>query len=94
MFSYKGVVASVVVASFVSDAFAQEAQRLLGYPSPVDQAINFTKLFSGDILSHQTWSKESWNGLTSFAKAIPLRCFGSDSGVDYDVAVIGEQFGQ
>lgn len=38
------------------------------------------------------WSRERWNGLTSFAGAPPLRCWGDDEDVAYDVAVVGAPF--
>lgn len=46
------------------------------------------------ILPHpsEVWSQQAWNGLTTFAGAQPLRCFGADAGVQYDVAVIGAPF--
>lgn len=33
--------------------------------------------------------KSSWNGLTTFARAEPLRCLGADQEAKYDVAVLG-----
>ncbi|KAI0693912.1 hypothetical protein BC835DRAFT_1507455 [Cytidiella melzeri] len=60
----------------------------VAYPSPVD----FTQLFSKELLSSEVWAKEDWNGITTFARASPLRCFGSDADTEYDVAVLGAPF--
>ncbi|PCH36264.1 Arginase/deacetylase [Wolfiporia cocos MD-104 SS10] len=38
------------------------------------------------------WTSQEWNGLTTFAGAKPLRCFGADAEVPYDVAVLGAPF--
>ncbi|CCL99229.1 uncharacterized protein FIBRA_01244 [Fibroporia radiculosa] len=38
------------------------------------------------------WAEQGWNGLTTFAGALPLRCFGADAGVLFDVAVLGAPF--
>ena len=57
--------------------------------------LNFTSLFapstfidpkSGPV---SPWSKADWNGLTTFAGTVPLRCFGGDEGALFDVAVLG-----
>lgn len=64
------------------------------YPESVIGTVNFTQLFgpsSAEKKTPQTWSRDSWNGLTTFARTEPLRCFGEDAGVPYDVAVLGEQ---
>ncbi|EPT03647.1 hypothetical protein FOMPIDRAFT_1158428 [Fomitopsis schrenkii] len=39
----------------------------------------------------EPWSRESY-GLTTFAAAPPLRCFGVDSETSYDIAVLGAPF--
>lgn len=39
---------------------------------------------SGGLLGSSTW-----NGLTTFARAQPLRCLGADQEVKYDIAVLG-----
>lgn len=39
-----------------------------------------------------SWSRERWSGLVSFAGAPPLRCWGDDAEIAYDVAVIGAPF--
>lgn len=51
---------------------------------------NLTQLFSDPVLPafKVPWSRESY-GLTTFAAAPPLRCFGVDSETPYDVAVLG-----
>ncbi|KZV94516.1 Arginase/deacetylase [Exidia glandulosa HHB12029] len=43
-------------------------------------------------MSRQSWTRQSWSGLVSFARAPPLRCWGDDEDVAYDVAVIGAPF--
>ncbi|EPQ54906.1 Arginase/deacetylase [Gloeophyllum trabeum ATCC 11539] len=61
-------------------------------PYHLSAPTDFERLFSSDLLSRDKWSQESWNGLVSFARAQPLRCFGSDADVKYDVAVLGAPF--
>ncbi|KAJ3557917.1 hypothetical protein NM688_g1211 [Phlebia brevispora] len=93
MFSLKfGSVACAILVSIAPNVLAQHVQKPLDYPDATDQSINFTKLFSGDVLSPNTWTKETWNGITTFARTTPLRCFGSDSETPYDVAVLGAPF--
>lgn len=76
-----------------SPAAARQEQFHTRIPTPPDaDAVNFTKLFSSELVFRETWSKESWNGLTTFARSTPLRCFGSDADVPYDVAVLGAPF--
>ena len=56
--------------------------------------VNFTALFApSSYVDHKSgavtaWDAKTW-GLTSYARSEPLRCFGSDGGSLYDVAVIG-----
>ncbi|KAI0729345.1 Arginase/deacetylase [Fomitopsis betulina] len=54
---------------------------------------DLTQLFSDPVLPafKEPWSRESY-GLTTFAAAPPLRCFGVDSETPYDVAVLGAPF--
>ncbi|KAH9938305.1 Arginase/deacetylase [Fomitopsis serialis] len=56
--------------------------------------VNMTEVFSYPMLPvhKEAWSRESWDGLTTFAAASPLRCFGADSETPYDVAVLGAPF--
>ncbi|OSX64827.1 hypothetical protein POSPLADRAFT_1134059 [Postia placenta MAD-698-R-SB12] len=76
-----------------SPAAARQEQFHTRIPTLLDaDAVNFTKLFSSELVFRETWSKESWNGLTTFARSTPLRCFGSDADVPYDVAVLGAPF--
>lgn len=76
-----------------SPAAARQEQFHTRIPTPLAaDAVNFTKLFSSELVFRETWSKESWNGLTTFARSTPLRCFGSDADVPYDVAVLGAPF--
>ena len=52
---------------------------------------NLTQLLSRPVLpayNAPPWSRESY-GLTTFAAAPPLRCFGVDAETPYDVAVLG-----
>ncbi|KZT64482.1 Arginase/deacetylase [Daedalea quercina L-15889] len=42
--------------------------------------------------SPQAWMQQGWNGLTTFAGAAPMRCFGADGSVLFDVAVLGAPF--
>jgi hypothetical protein len=54
-------------------------------------SIDYADLFSADrqIANAPPWTRESWNGLVSFARAPPLRCWGAEADVLYDIAVIG-----
>ncbi len=94
MFSF--TVAFALLATLLPKVLAQNAQGPMGYPAPVQhtinfESVNFTELFSyPDARSPQTWAKESWNGITTFARTTPLRCFGSDADAPYDVAVLGK----
>lgn len=79
-----------VIAFSATEALAQQIPL-----SPVVQtpdSINLTRLFSNELIFTDTWTKESWNGLTTFARATPLRCFGSDAAIPFDVAVVGAPF--
>ena len=86
------VALAVVSCAHLSPAQQTPLASSIAYPEPLDANVNFTEVFSpySDALSPGKWSRESWNGMTTFAHATPLRCFGSDDGVNYDVAVIGE----
>lgn len=77
-----------LVISLAASSTADIRQYPVGiaYPAPV----NYTQLFSKQLLGPEIWSKEDWNGITSFARAQPLRCFGSDAATKYDVAVLGK----
>lgn len=87
---------AIVSTFFVTLVLAQQVPVSgVEYPESVIGTQNFTKLFgTSDKKSVQTWSSQSWNGLTTFAKTQPLRCFGEDAGVAYDVAVLGESHQQ
>ena len=73
------------MATVVCDATSQQR----GHKETVQNAL--TELFAayGGDLSNEAWRRTAWNGLTTFAHAPPLRCFGEEAGVPYDVAVIG-----
>ncbi|KAK7689088.1 hypothetical protein QCA50_007779 [Cerrena zonata] len=73
-----------------TQAYAQ--QNPLSVPSTGPQDVNFTRLFSNEIIFADTWKKDTWNGLTTFARAQPLRCFGTEAEVPFDVAVLGAPF--
>ena len=79
----------------------QAAQVLGGIQYPMGvvnsenaQSLNFTEIFAayGGDMSNEAWARTAWNGLTTFAKSAPLRCFGVDADTGYDVAVIGAPF--
>ncbi|TCD70577.1 hypothetical protein EIP91_002607 [Steccherinum ochraceum] len=87
---------ALICSIFLSLALAQQ-YPLIGveYPESVIGNVNFTKLFStGDKKSSgiHTWAKGAYDGLTTYARTQPLRCFGEDAGVPYDVAVLGAPF--
>ena len=81
---------------------ASQAAHALGYTEyPVGivnteayGTLNFTEIFTpfGADMSNAAWAREAYNGLTSFARAPPIRCFGADADTGYDVAVIGAPF--
>ncbi|TFK53432.1 Arginase/deacetylase [Heliocybe sulcata] len=84
----------VVLAALVAQTVAQQTplihSSLRHDPSG---KTDFTRLFSSDQLLHRDpWSPNEWNGLVSFARAQPLRCFGADADVKFDVAVLGAPF--
>lgn len=81
---------SAILGLLVTQTFSE--QNPLTVPTIEPSGINYTRLFSNEMIFTDTWSKDSWNGLTTFAKAPPLRCFGSDAGILYDVAVLGAPF--
>ncbi len=73
-----------------SSVVAEQARLSVEYPERVDPSVNFTKLFSQSVVfPHAQWTKETWNGITSYAHTTPLRCFGSDSAIEYDIAILG-----
>ncbi|KAH9915809.1 agmatinase [Epithele typhae] len=90
---------ALAYASAAPFASAQDADARASVQYPVGLAhrtdVNFTELFAayGDGLGPQTaWTRAAWNGLTTFARAPPQRCFGVDAGQPFDVAVIGAPF--
>ena len=68
---------------------ADAQQNPLSVPTSEPAGVNFTRLFSNEIIFADTWKKDTWNGLTTFARAPPLRCFGTEAEVPFDVAVLG-----
>lgn len=70
-----------------TQAYAQQNPLSVTTTAPAE--VNFTRLFSNEIIFADTWQKDTWNGLTTFARAPPLRCFGAESNVPFDVAVLG-----
>lgn len=79
---------TALLGSLVStQVYAQ--QNPLYLPTAEPAGVNFTRLFTNEIIFRDTWKKDSWNGLTTFAKAPPLRCFGTEAEVPFDVAVLG-----
>ncbi|TBU28994.1 agmatinase [Dichomitus squalens] len=86
-----------VVAIVVSQAV--QALGNIQYPVGIVNAetfgsLNFTEIFAayGGDMSNAAWARSAWNGLTTFARAPPLRCFGADFETGYDVAVLGAPF--
>jgi hypothetical protein len=58
----------------------------------LSQSVDFDKLFNDrvdDRPGKPSWSRDRWSGLVSFASSPPLRCWGDDADIAYDVAVIG-----
>jgi len=48
--------------------------------------------FSRETPFTNALSKDTWNGLTTFAKSTPLRCLRSDADTRFDVAILGAPF--
>ena len=88
-----------LAAAVTTALLAPAALASVQYPasiatSPGADALNFTELFAayGGDMSNEAWTRSAWNGLTTFARAPPLRCFGEDAGASFDVVVIGAPF--
>jgi agmatinase len=88
---------ALVVALLVSAAPVRGEQTPLG-PKGAESEPDYSQLFStgaqlpGGQYAPQKWTRESWTGLTTFARAPPLRCWGAEKDVPFDVAVIGAPF--
>ncbi|CDO68871.1 hypothetical protein BN946_scf185000.g14 [Trametes cinnabarina] len=84
---------AAVVVSQAANAFGS-----IQYPVGVVNAgnfdtLNFTEIFATvPDKSNAQWERGSFHGLTTFARAAPLRCFGADADTPYDVAVVGAPF--
>ena len=62
---------------------------------PGRSTVDLAELFglgANNVPDRPLWSRERWNGLVSFAGAPPLRCWGVENEVAFDVAVIGAPF--
>ena len=81
----------VVLALALAGSHVYGQQQVLASSHRVhtNGPVNITELFSVERLNQATWTREAWNGLTTFARSAPLRCFGADEDSPYDVAVIG-----
>ncbi|KAI9056927.1 Arginase/deacetylase [Trametes sanguinea] len=92
VFSSRLSVAALVVSQ------AAQAFGSIQYPVGVVNAgnfdtLNFTEIFATvPDKSNAQWERGSFHGLTTFARAAPLRCFGADADTSYDVAVVGAPF--
>jgi agmatinase len=88
------IVSAVSLCLFVQQVVGScDDQVPLHIKNPPEQVVDFTKVYShGDPRQSmgQIGMGDSW-GLLSFARSKPLRCWGSDADVPYDVAVIGMQ---
>lgn len=63
------------------------------YPVPISGPINFTEVFgTDDKKTPRPWSQNTYNGLVTYAKTRPVRCFGDDADELYDVAILGAFF--
>ncbi|OCH90617.1 Arginase/deacetylase [Obba rivulosa] len=83
----------IALFAFLDGVIAQQ-ESLAGtnYPQVFDEGVDFTQLFSPKLTHIERWSQTSWNGLVTFARSNPLRCFGVDSAIPFDVAVLGAPF--
>jgi agmatinase len=76
---------AAVLAAAIALAHAQQVPLGTG---PTDYAALFVP--GGGQTAHAPgWSKESWNGLVTFGRAPPLRCWGAGGDALFDVAVVG-----
>jgi agmatinase len=79
------MLAAAVLAAAIALALAQQVPLGTG---PTDYAALFAP--GGGQTAHAPgWSKESWNGLVTFGRAPPLRCWGVGGDALFDVAVVG-----
>lgn len=84
-----------LAVSLLSDHVAAQQDRGVQYPAALPSASNegvdFMSLFGASSIMPGTeaWAPQDWNGLTTFAKTTPLRCFGVDADIPYDVAILG-----
>lgn len=88
---------SLLPAYFISCTLAKQ-YPLTGthaHQTSLYDQVNFTTLFAPSSFDHKSgpvtaWAPNTkvWNGLTTFASAKPLQCFGG-SDETYDVAVLG-----
>jgi agmatinase len=75
---------AAVLAAAIALAHAQQVPLGTG---PTDYAALFAP--GGQTAHAPGWSKESWNGLVTFGRAPPLRCWGAGGDALFDVAVVG-----
>ncbi|KAF8510625.1 agmatinase [Gautieria morchelliformis] len=82
-------IASTIV--FVGQSVGQPQSPLgLDHYLPSEDAVNLPESWLSTPLSMS--DPYSWNGLTTFATAAPLRCLGVDAAQKYDVAILGAPF--
>lgn len=95
--SFLTVVFSLYVAAQQENGVQYPAAIPASAVNDESVVVNFTSLFVasnvGLMPGTEAWAPREWNGLTTFAHTTPLRCFGADADVPYDVAVLGEFLG-
>ncbi|KAF8510599.1 hypothetical protein JB92DRAFT_3089113 [Gautieria morchelliformis] len=80
-----GVASTIVL---VGQSVGQPQSSLgLDHYLPSEDAVNLPESLLSTPLSMS--DPYSWNGLTTFATAAPLRCLGVDAAQKYDVAILG-----
>ncbi|TBU59851.1 Arginase/deacetylase [Dichomitus squalens] len=96
--SLSRLVAAVLFVSPFSHILVQGAGNV-EYPVGIANTaaygtINFTEIFAayGHDKSNVAFGTSAYNGLTTFMRALPVRCFGADAATKYDVAVLGAPF--
>ncbi|KAI0648294.1 Arginase/deacetylase [Trametes meyenii] len=94
VFSPRLSVAALVAGHAAHALAAGSVQYPVGVVNAGDYgALNFTEVFASvPDMSNAAWERDSFHGLTTFARARPLRCFGADADSSYDVAVVGAPF--
>ena len=94
MVFYPRLTAAAIVVGQAAHAFGHTEYPVRVVSPETYGTLNFTEIFAGfgPDKSNAQWTRAAFTGITSFAAAPPVRCFGADAETDYDVAVLGAPF--